>query len=83
MRALALMCFMPLLSACSVDGNEERVTVKHSAEQQHLGYLAAEKHCAKYDKKPRLLKVSPTTSDASLLYLRTKTSVYACLSGAE
>jgi len=72
-----------LTMGCSVAGDENTVSIGHSAEQDIAGQWAAETHCAKYGKIPRLLRISPTTSSLSSLYFRSKTSVYACVDKKE
>ncbi len=78
---LIIISLLAMVSACSVSGDADQVSVRHSSEQRIVGELAAERHCAKFDKLPRLLKISPTVAEASTLYFRTKTSVYECIDG--
>jgi len=83
LRTFVIICLFPLIIACTVTGDEERVSVKHSTEQAYFGNLAAEEHCAKYGKVAKLLKSSPTVANTSSFYFRTKTSDYACVDGVE
>ncbi len=67
------------LAGCSAVGDEDSVSVSHTAEQEIAGKWAAETHCAKFGKIPKLLRISPEKAGFSTLFFRTKTSVYACV----
>lgn len=79
----AIIGSLGLIAACSVNGGDNSVIVKHSAEQEIVGRWAAESHCAKTGKVPKLLKISPAISEPSTLFFRTKTSVYECIEADE
>lgn len=62
-----------------MSGDPQQVSIKHGAQQEVVGKLAAEKHCAKHKRTAKLLKISPAGSDVSSLFFKTRTSVYACV----
>jgi len=67
------------LGACAVQGSEKEVSIEHPAGKFLFAEQAAERHCAEYNRIARHVQSLPTTSNSSVLFLQTQTSVFECV----
>jgi hypothetical protein len=77
-RLVALVAVL-FVAACAVQGSESEVSVEHLADKFATAEWAAERHCAEFGRAARHLQTLPATSDASVLFLSTRTSVFQCV----
>jgi len=81
LRRAALVVLL-VLAGCAVrHETPEGIVIEHNALHPELADIEAQKHCARYGKKAVLVKRTAAAPSPSLLYMRSRVSIYDCVEG--
>ncbi len=79
LRTVIVFAVWLAVSSCAVQGDGKEVSVEHPANSFAIAQSAADKHCDTFGRAARHVQTLPAASQATTLFLQTRTSVFECV----